>query len=93
MASQFELTRKYLYELRKVIGAGNESKAKELINNILAIKTILFFVAYFWKIVILVKVSPRSASVFVNIPHLMGHFIINISTLPHIILTYLFTQF
>ena len=34
MASQFELTRKYLDELRKVIGAGNESKAKELLQDL-----------------------------------------------------------
>lgn len=34
MASQFELTREYLDELREVIGTGNESKAKELIQDL-----------------------------------------------------------
>lgn len=34
MASQFELTREYLDELREVIGMGNESKAKELIQDL-----------------------------------------------------------
>ena len=36
MASQFELTREYLDELREVIGTGNESKAKELIQDLYA---------------------------------------------------------
>jgi len=34
MASQFELTREYLEKLREVIGAGDESKAKELIRDL-----------------------------------------------------------
>lgn len=34
MASQFELTRKYLKELRKVIGTEDKNKAKELIQNL-----------------------------------------------------------
>jgi magnesium transporter len=34
MASKFELTREYLDELREVIGTGNESKAKELIQDL-----------------------------------------------------------
>lgn len=34
MASQFELTRKYLKELREVIGTEDENKAKELIRNL-----------------------------------------------------------
>ncbi len=34
MASQFELTREYLNDLREVIKTGNESKAKELIQDL-----------------------------------------------------------
>lgn len=34
MASQFELTRKYLKELREVIGTEDKNKAKELIQNL-----------------------------------------------------------
>ena len=34
MASQFELTREYLYELKEIIRTGNESKAKELIQDL-----------------------------------------------------------
>ncbi|MCD6564686.1 MAG: magnesium transporter [Bacteroidales bacterium] len=34
MASQFELTKEYLEKLREVIGAGDESKAKELIQDL-----------------------------------------------------------
>ena len=34
MASQFELTREYLDELREIIRAGDESKAKELIRDL-----------------------------------------------------------
>ena len=37
MASQFELTREYLDELREVVGTGNESKAKELIQDLHAV--------------------------------------------------------